>query len=224
MIVAALYIDPGGPYPKMADVDCWDEARDARNYRGAGPVVCHPPCAPWSKLQHLASDKLIGERPLAMLAVWQVRTFGGVLEHPAGSKLWEACGLPAPGRCKRCTDGRGQVHVGVELPCWCTCHGDHFGGYTIELDQCEWGHVARKRTWLYLVGVPREALEAPPYPGRKPTKSVSGRRGAPTQAKHPNWREQLPRCSDSERRRTPPEFAAYLVSLARAAGEARRAA
>ena len=43
-MIAALYIDPRGPYPKMAEVDCWDETRDARLYDGPHAIVAHPPC------------------------------------------------------------------------------------------------------------------------------------------------------------------------------------
>jgi hypothetical protein len=50
--VAALYIDPRGPYPKMPVVDCWDETRDADRYAGAAPIVAHPPCGPWGALRH----------------------------------------------------------------------------------------------------------------------------------------------------------------------------
>jgi hypothetical protein len=107
-LIAALYIDRGGPYPKMADVDCWDEARDARLYPGPGPVVAHPPCGPWGRLRHLYRGN----------------------EHDCGPRAVEQ-------------------------------------------------------------------LEAPPG---------------------------IKVCSAQQRRRTPPEFAAYLVRLARAAGEARRAA
>jgi hypothetical protein len=91
--VAALYIDPRGPYPKMADVDCWDEARDARLYDGPHPVVAHPPCGPWSALRHLsraASD--VAE--CGVRAIDQVKAFGGVLEQPASSRLFAACGIP----------------------------------------------------------------------------------------------------------------------------------
>lgn len=58
-------------------------------------------------------------------AVEVVRRLGGVLEHPRGSKLFEAMGMPKPGG----------------LP-------DRWGGVTYEIAQCDWGHVARKRIAL----------------------------------------------------------------------------
>ena len=37
--VAALFIDPLGPYPGLLGTDaCWDAARDARTYDGSDPV------------------------------------------------------------------------------------------------------------------------------------------------------------------------------------------
>jgi len=124
--VAALYVDPRGPYPSMPGVDCWDERRDARNYAGPHPVVAHPPCGPWSRLRFFCRHQA---RELAPLAVAQVRRWLGVLEHPMGSLLWREMALPLPGG----------------LP-------DAFGGFTVEVDQVHWGHRAQKRTWLYIVG------------------------------------------------------------------------
>ena len=226
--VAALYIDPRGPYPKLHvdcpqcigvnacrlpmsmrrphGVDCWDASRDARLYDGPHPVVAHPPCGPWGRLRHLYRGT---EHDCAPRAVEQVRKWGGVLEHPAGSLLWEHCGLPVPdfdvhpdarlgGKVLRVSTQRNDIGEFV----------DSWGGYTVEIDQCEWGHVARKRTWLYLVGVPREALEAPPFPGRQPTHSVwSGKQ------ERLNGRS-IKCCSAQQRRRTPPLFAELLVRFA----------
>jgi hypothetical protein len=177
--IAALYVDAKGPYPKMANVDCWDEARDARLYDGPHPVVAHPPCGAWGRLSAFAGKSM---KHCGPVAVHQVRAFGGVLEHPSASKLWKACAMPKPG----------------ELP-------DSFGGVTIEVLQCEWGHQAAKATWIYAVGLHGSAGIAP-YRGAKPTHLVSTSRG----------RSTLPEMRKSQRHITPPLFAEWLVSLARA--------
>jgi hypothetical protein len=188
--VSALYIDPRGPYPKLV-ADCWDELRDARNYVGPNPVVAHPPCGPWGRLRHLYEGQ---DRDCAIRALEHVRCYGGVLEHPAGSKLWEHD--PALAR-----------HIGRF-----GAHMDSFGGRCISVDQVEWGHVARKRTWLYLVNVNLHT-SVPPYPGRAPTHWLSGgrtpssRRGSPVPP-------GIKVCSAQQRRRTPILFAEWLVSLA----------
>jgi hypothetical protein len=184
-IAAALYIDPRGPYPKMPGVDCWDEQRDARLYDGPHPVVAHPPCGPWGKLAHMCKHQ---PRELALIAVEQVRQWGGVLEHPAESKLWGASGLPEPG----------------EIDAW--------GGFTLVVNQCEWGHVARKPTRIYCVGIPLEAIAPQPFPGREPTHAVCNGRGQ--RLKDGTQRK---RCTAAETRMTPPLFAEWLVALARAA-------
>lgn len=185
--VAALYVDARGPYPRMQDVDCWDETRDARGYSGPHPVVAHPPCGPWGAMARLS---LFQDGELAPAAVAQVRRWGGVLEHPARSRLWLHCGLPMPG----------------ELP-------DAFGGFSLEVNQCDWGHVAQKTTWLYLVGVRLERY--PRMPRREPTHWICGSRqprsGGGVAPAHVKF------CSAQLRRRTPPAFAEFLVSLARRA-------
>ncbi len=198
MTVAALFVDPRGPYPTMPGVDAWDEKRDARGYVGLLPVVAHPPCKGWSSLRHLA--KLTTEQRIdcAVPAFDAVRRFGGVLEQPADSRMFEHFGAPLPGE-----------------------PADKFGGYTIEVAQVEWGHVARKRTWLYLVGVPSSALEAPPFPGREPTHWVSGGRRHSRKGSGGFAPPGIKICSAQQRNRTPQLFAEYLVRLAEAAGRAR---
>src|SRR5205807_8695309 len=57
-----------------------------------------------------------------------INRYGGVLEHPAQSTLWKEENLPKPGT------------------------GDK-NGFSISIDQCWWGHPARKSTWLYIVGI-----------------------------------------------------------------------
>lgn len=195
-MIAALYIDPLGPYPKMAGVDCWDERRDARLYDGPHPVVAHPPCGPWGGLRHLCvpNRERRNDADCGPIAFDQVRKFGGVLEQPAGSLLSSRCGaLPPSGIAE-----------------------DRFGGRTIEVRQVEWGHPARKKTWLYLVGVPGlPELRLPPFPGRPPTHWVSGGRNPnrkPTGGVRP---ADVKVCSSRQRRRTPPLFAEWLISLAR---------
>jgi hypothetical protein len=183
--VAALYVDPRGPYPKLVR-EWYDEARDARTYAGPWPVVAHPPCGPWGRLRHLCTRQ---DRTLALGAVDQVRGFGGVLEHPRDSRLWAYCGMPRPG----------------ELP-------DACGGIAIAVDQCDWGHVARKPTWLYLVGVRNVG---PRLPRREPTHWISGGRSrVGKKAKTTPVPPGIKVCSAQQRRRTPVAFAEWLLSLA----------
>lgn len=136
-MIAALYVDPKGPYPKIAGVECWDEERDAKLYPGPGPVIAHPPCGPWGRYRTIGNCKQDPE--CARVAVTQVRTWGGVLEHPAESALWVDQRLPRPGQFR-----------------------DSFGGWTLEVEQVRWGHRAQKRTWFYIVGCGMEDLPVPP--------------------------------------------------------------
>lgn len=187
--VVALYVDPRGPYPKLV-AEWYDEARDARTYAGPLPVVAHPPCGPWGRLRHLYEGN---DADCAIVALDHVRRFGGVLEHPAGSKLWEH-------------DPVLQEHVGHFRS-----YVDRFDGWCTWLDQVEWGHVARKRTWLYVVGSRPKSWA--PFPERQPTHWLSGgrtpssRRGSPVPP-------GIKVCSAQQRRRTPVAFAEWLLDLA----------
>lgn len=126
MNVSVLYARRDSFY-KVIGVDVWDADRDARRFDGEFPVVAHPPSRAWGKLAHFAKP-LPGEKDMARHAVSVVRRNGGVLEHPAHSRLWDDMSLPRPG----------------QTP-------DEFGGYSVEIMQGSFGHRADKRTWLYLV-------------------------------------------------------------------------
>ena len=192
LTVAALYVDSKrGPYAALPGVDCWDEARDATAYAGPGPVVAHPPCGPWGRLRGQCTRQ---DASLGPVAVGQVLRWGGVLEHPAGSLLWDECRLPRPGELPRWVDmGTGLRRV-----------------WSIAVDQCEWGHEARKATWLLLVGVEPDAVGPPPMPGAQPTRTVQSRRHL-----HSHGEDRLREMSKTRRHLTPPLMAEWLVALAR---------
>lgn len=180
--VAALYVDPRGPYFGMPGVDPWDKARDAELYAGPHPVVAHPACGPWGRLKGHCKHQ---DPRHGLLAVEQVRRWGGVLEHPADSSLWKAAELPLPGW----------------LP-------DAWGGFSVALRQCDWGHRAAKPTWLYLVGIDPADVDLR-RPAIAPTHKVTNN-DRPGMA-------HLQRLPGLEARLSPPAFAEWLVSLARSA-------
>lgn len=196
--VAALFIDPTGPYPRMPGVDCWDEARDARRYSGPWPVVAHPPCHLWTNFAALNFKRYGGEhnRPgndggCFATALAAVRKFGGVLEHPAGSKAWDEFDLDRP-------EGSGWQCV--------HCNPGGLDEFVCEVWQSAYGHKARKRTWLLYCGGPWP-LEADWR--REPGTHQCG------------WFDRKkPTLGKKEASRTPEAFAEYLVSLARNANAA----
>ena len=144
-VIAALFVDPTGTYAELDNVEIWDEARDARLYRGPHRVVAHPPCQRWGKFWHGSTAKphqfRLGEDGGCFAAaLTAVRNYGGVLEHPAHSKAWAYFGLETPPK------------AGGWIP------ADSFGGMTCHVEQGHYGHISRKATWLYAVGVPLPSL------------------------------------------------------------------
>lgn len=136
--VAALYVNTDGPYFNLLGVDPWDEARDARRYDGPYPVVAHPPCERWGKFWHGSTRtphqyRLGADQGCFAAALQAVRTWGGVLEHPACSHAWRYFGLARPPL------SGGWVEA------------DAFGGWTCQVEQGFYGHASRKPTWLYAV-------------------------------------------------------------------------
>lgn len=140
--VAALYVRPDTVYRTIAGVDCWDAVRDARGWPGGRAAIAHPPRRSWGH-QREHAHPAYGEHELSILAVRQVQTWGGVLEHPASSALWGHCGLPGPGAT------------------WC----DYLGGWSLSVSLRWWGHWAERRMWLYIVGIQPADIPTLPVAG-----------------------------------------------------------
>lgn len=143
--VAALFVDPRGPYSNQPGVDVWDEGRDARLYNLDLPVVVHSPCARWGRYWSGGPSarvrRVLGDDGgCAMSGLDSVRRCGGVFEHPEGSHFWRSAGLRTPPR------SGGWVAADFE------------GGWTCCVEQGHYGHRARKATWLYAVGVDLPSL------------------------------------------------------------------
>lgn len=139
-MIAALYIENGGVYCGLDGVDPWDESRDARRYTGPHPVVAHPPCKRWGRFFHGSTAKphqfRVGEdQGTFAAALTSVRNYGGVLEHPADSKAFAWFGLPLPLRRQGWTEP------------------DKWGGRSCYVEQGHYGHMSRKKTWLYACGI-----------------------------------------------------------------------
>ncbi len=147
---------------------------------------------------------------LAPAAVLQVRKWGGILEHPARSLLWEKMSLPRPEPYRQATIG------GPERDAW--------GGFTVEVDQSAFGHTSHKRTWLYMVGIHPRKIILPPSSAtpRMPQDLLDTiARWKPKSEKRPG-RKPGARCytdaiSSEARKRTPDAFARWLVDLAKTA-------
>lgn len=203
MTVAALYVQRGGVYWDLPDVDTWDAERDARLYAGPWPVVAHPPCERWgrywsggpsARVRRIKGD----DNGCFAAALAAVRRWGGVLEHPEASHAWRAYGLNAPPR------AGGWVAADFE------------GGWTCCVEQGHYGHRARKATWLYAVGVELPALIWGPCVGSQrldegfhsQAERLAARAAGAVPAR---------RLSTAENIRTPLAFRDVLLSIARTA-------
>ena len=140
--VAALFVASDGCYFNLRDVDPWDASRDARTYAGPHPVVAHPPCERWGRywgggpmLHGTPRQKTLGDDGGCFAsALASVRKWGGVLEHPEASHAFAHHGLPKPA-------WRGGWQSALDMRGWVCC-----------VAQGNYGHRARKLTWLYYAG------------------------------------------------------------------------
>lgn len=134
--VAALCVSSNSIYKTMPGVEAYCKARDVRSFVGGMPVVAHPPCRAWSAYTAHQAKPEPGEKELGLLCAQWLKTCGGVLEHPAHSRLFKAAGLPDPGKRS----------------------GDLF---TVPVLQAWWGYPMRKETWLCFSRVDHMALDFP---------------------------------------------------------------
>ncbi len=208
--IAALYVQTGGSYFNLPGVSPYDAETDARMYGGPHPVVAHPPCQRWGKMWkgqpgnikrgHI--ERKGDDAGCFKSALFDVRRFGGVLEHPEHSHAWAHFGLTKPPR-----------HGG-----W--IKADEHGGWTCRVEQGQYGHFCPKPTWLYAVGIdPLPELRWGVHPVKDedfPPEVVAKHgieycRKAGLMAFKGGGKDSAPRIS------TPPEFRDLLIGMARSA-------
>jgi hypothetical protein len=198
-VIAALYVETGGCYFGLDGVDPWDKVRDARLYDGPHPVVAHPPCGRWCQMapvnQARYGQKIGDDGGCFESALRSVRTFGGVLEHPAVSIAWPTFDLPRP-----------PSHGWRRTFC---------GGWVAQIEQRHYGHPARKKTWLYAFGLVPPSLKW--GAGATPKAWISSDR--PRAELAALGIRQLQR---REAQATPHEFRDLLISIARTATVSQR--
>jgi len=140
----ALFVDALGVYPSLLGADrCWDKARDAREYFGPAPVVAHPPCNLRVTMAAANWWRGLGEGKGRLYPAWyyggsdggcfehalfSVRAWGGVLEHPARSWAWKHHGLnePMARGWRNASNREGELGgQGLAVPLWAqVCQGD----------------------------------------------------------------------------------------------------
>jgi hypothetical protein len=178
--IAVLFARDDSRYKDFDIYDVYDIHRDARNYCKKYPVIAHPPCRAWGRLSHMANPRP-DEKQLAYFALAQVRLNGGILEHPAGSRLWAEAPLPFVNE-----------------------FSDEFGGFTIEIDQFDFGHVAHKQTKLYICGIDMKDL--PPLPPKNTTKADRSIAGNVKETKT---------CTQYQREYTPDALINWMTEICR---------
>lgn len=136
--VAVLCCAPESVYYSIPGVECFDLNRDVRSFTGGSSIVAHPVCAPWSAFCSHQWKPVDGVKDLGPLCVEWLKKCAGILEHPAYSRLFQACDLPMPGHRK----------------------GDL---WTLEVSQAWWGYSMLKKTWLVFNGIePDEVIPTIP--------------------------------------------------------------
>ncbi len=204
-MIAALFVESGGSYFGLTGVEPWDLSRDARKYAGPWPVVAHPPCERWgrywsggpsAKVRRIKGDDAHCFRH----ALRAVEQYGGVLEHPEASHAWAAFGIPRPPKTG------GWIHVDGHA--WTCC-----------VEQGNYGHRARKATWLYCRAPAIHRHHGPPDLIWGPSSGVRLDEGFHSKSERAAARARgqrpIARLSRLENLTTPPLFRDLLIGLAK---------
>lgn len=136
MVNTVLFTQKKSNYHKLKCL-CFGKKEDALNFKKTYPAIYHPPCRSWSRLRGL-SKRLPVEHWFALWSLIRVRRYGGILEHPASSLLFN----------------KYIIRPGAGY--------DEWGGFSVCVDLHWWGFPAVKRTYLYFVGLSIDQL--PPFP------------------------------------------------------------
>ena len=197
-MIAALYVLKNGPYYNISNIDPWDADRDARKYKGPYKVIAHPPCERWGRywgggpmLHGTDKQKLMGDDEGCFAhALWAVRTFKGVLEHPEASHAFKFYGLPIPNQKGGWTEP------------------DRYGGRSCCVAQGHYGHKAQKFTWLYGIDIDFKDLTWGKCENK--VKLDTGYHSNEERVLKP---KKIKRTSTVENLSTPNEFKQLLISL-----------
>jgi len=129
-------------------------------------------------------------------ALWAVRTFGGVIEHPEATHAYTWYGLNKPPR------SGGWIKA------------DNYGGWTCCVAQGHYGHRAQKLTWLYTVRTRRPELKWGLIKKMRMELGPHSKEHAKQLRADPNFKSPE-RISVKERIDTPKEFKELLIRLVR---------
>ena len=135
-LISVLCCSRKSIYKSFDGVEVYDIDRDVRTFDGKTRIVAHPPCRTWSAFTAHQAKAPEGEKDLGPLCVEFLKQCGGVLEHPAHSRLFKHMGLPMPGKSS----------------------GDY---KTVAVWQSWFGYSMRKSTWLTFVGIDPNTLDFP---------------------------------------------------------------
>ena len=199
-MINALYVESTGVYSNIEGVECWDIIKDARTCKNGALAIAHPPCERWGRYwgggPNVKVKKILGDDNGCFAhSLWYVRTFGGVIEHPEASHAWNYYGLTKPPK------SGGWIKA------------DNYGGMTCCVEQGNYGHKARKATWLYINKIsPIELTWGKAEDKMRMEEGFHGKEAAKIARAQPGYKP-VQRLSAQERVDTPLEFRDLLLTM-----------